>query len=254
MDPNKFSSLEKEVSKEKDALDLCLKGVLSSMPNVSVQLLNDLHLQGTKFFSKFESFISSISSESEVLSKTQVEDVLTSIENVLDYSIDYWDVVTLVSGPVLNVPYSPELNFLKTSQQILKTHKKESALTLKKRFVEHNLPTRGFDSKGSYKLNSIRIDWLSLIIGILLLIISGFLVFFIAIDTGMKYYFSRILISLGVAFLFTGVAKEKIQAKINIPGLAITAVGAIAIFLTLYFANPADMPIVNNSNSSAVGG
>lgn len=250
MESKKFSALEEEVSKEKEALDKCLQSVLSHIPNVSTQLLNDAHFQGTKFFSKFESFISSISSESEVLSKIQVEDVLTSIENVLNYSLYYWEVMTFISDGVVSVPYSPEPNFLKTSQLVFKTYKKEDALKLKERFIERNLPTKGFDSKESYKLTSIKIDWVSLIIGSLLLTISGVLVFFMDIDTGMKYFFSRILISLSVALLFTGVAKEKIQAKINIPGLAVTALGTIAIFLTLYFANPAEMPTTNNFNPS----
>ncbi|OOE76350.1 hypothetical protein [Salinivibrio sp. ML290] len=252
MDPKKFSDLEAEVSKTKEALDCCLQNVLNQMPNVSAQLLNEAHLKGAKFFSKFESFISSISSESESLSKTQVKDVLTSIENVLDYSVDYWEVLTSTSDGIVSVPYSPELNFLKTSQLVLKTHNKEQAMKLKDRFIAHNIPTVGFDSKGSYKLTSTKIDWVSLVTGSVLLAISGLLVFFMDIDTGMKYFFSRILISLSVAFLFTGIAKEKIQAKINIPGLAITALGTIAIFFTLYFANPADMPTVNNFNTDGV--
>ncbi|MFM2484353.1 hypothetical protein [Celerinatantimonas yamalensis] len=244
MDPKKFSSLEDKVSNEKNSLDECFQKVLSSMPNVPVNELNAAHLQGTKFFSKFESFLSSISSESESLSKTQIEDVLTSIENILDYSITYWDVMISTSTKTVSVPYSPDANFLKTSQQIFKTYKKNQALTLKNRFIKYNLPTNGFDAKGSYKLTSIKIDWVSLIIGIILFVASGLVVFFIDIDTGMEYLFSRILISLSVALIFSGVAKEKIQAKINISGLTITALGTIAIFFTLYFANPAEMPII----------
>jgi hypothetical protein len=249
MDPNKFNSLENEVTTEKFILDQYMQSVLSRAPNIPTELLNKAHLQGTRFFSKFESFVTSISSESEALSDTQVEDVLTSISNVLDYSITYWNVMTPTSEEVVSVPFIPAENFLKTSQLVLKTYRKEQSSALRKKFHDNRLPTKGFDSKGSFKLTSIKIDWVSLIIGCVLLITSGLLVFLMDIDTGMKYLFSRILISLSVALMFTGVAKEKIQARINIPGIAITALGTIAIFFTLYFANPAEMPTINNTDA-----
>lgn len=250
MDPNKFNALEEKVYKEKKTLDEHLSKLLKHGNNITTKMLNDAHLQGMQFFSKFESFLTSISSESETLSKTQIEDVLTSIDNILNYSICYWDVMRSISEGVVSIPYSPDPNFLKTSQQIFKTYNKYQALIIRRKFIEHDLPTKGFDAKGSYKLTSIKIDWVSLLIGSILLISSGSLVFLVDIDTGMKYFFSRILISLSVALIFTGVAKEKIQAKINIPGLAITAIGTIGVFFTLYFANPAEMPIANNFQTS----
>lgn len=246
MDPKKFSALNDEIFKEKEKLDQVFQGVLSSMPSASVEVLNNAHIQGTRFFSKFESFVTSFCSESEALSKTQVEDILISIENVLDYSVTYWEVMTPTSESVVSTPYIPEANFLKTSQLVLKSYKKKCALRIRDEFIKHGIPTVGFDEKGSYKLTSIKIDWVSLIFGGIFLVSSGLLVFLIDIDTGMKYLFSRILISLSVALIFTGVAKEKIQAKINIPGLAITAFGTIAIFFTLYFANPAEMPTISS--------
>jgi hypothetical protein len=222
MDPNKFNSLENEVTTEKFILDQYMQSVLSRAPNIPTELLNKAHLQGTRFFSKFESFVTRIT---------------------------YWNVMTPTSEEVVSVPFIPAENFLKTSQLVLKTYRKEQSSALRKKFHDNRLPTKGFDSKGSFKLTSIKIDWVSLIIGCVLLITSGLLVFLMDIDTGMKYLFSRILISLSVALMFTGVAKEKIQARINIPGIAITALGTIAIFFTLYFANPAEMPTINNTDA-----
>lgn len=244
MDPNKFSELEGEVHKEKYTLDGYLSQMVNHADKVPVDLLNETNLQGSNFFSKFESFVSSISSESEELSKTQVEDVLTSIENVLDFAITYWEVMVLSSEGVISCTFSPGPNFLKTSQQIFKSYKKKEALVLRAAFIEKGLPTAGFDSKGGYKLTSMKIDLVSLVLGLILIAISGGLVFFMDIDTGMKYLFSRILISLSIALVFTGIAKEKIQAKIKVPGVIITAFGTVAIFFVLYFANPAGMPQV----------
>ena len=63
----------------------------------------------------------------------------------------------------------------------------------------------------------------------------------------MQYWITRILGSLGVAFLITGIAKDTIQAKINLPTSVITATGAIAIFFMLYFSNPAEAPKYNST-------
>ena len=249
MDSQRFSDLENDVHKEKSELDKNLSILLSQSPDYTKEILNSTHIQGTKFFSKFESFLTSVTSEHEALSKTQIQDILTSIENVLEFSIEYWDVMIEVSKNILGQPYCPERNFMKTSQSILKTYRKDKASELNNRFKLNNIPTTGFNSKEKYKLTSIKIDWVSLVVGMLLLIISGLIVFILDINTGMKYFFSRVLISLSIALVFTGVAKDKIQAKMNVPGMAITAAGTIAIFLVLYFANPAEMPKISQDIS-----
>ncbi len=244
MDPIKFNSLEEKIHQERTLLDEKMQILLSEMPNPSVDAINSASLQGANFFTKFESFLASISSDSESLSKTQVEDVLATIESVLDYAVDYWDVLKEQSKNVLSVVLEPEHNFLKTAQLIFKTHKQSEALILKNKYQASNLPVVGFESKGSFKLNSIKIDWVSLIIGVVLLALSGLLVFSMNIDTGMKYLFSRVLISLSIALIFTGVAKEKIQAKFNLSKMTITTGGTVAIFFVIYFANPAEIPVL----------
>lgn len=247
MDSEQFNRLEKEVHGEKDKLDDELGKLLSEKPNYTSATLNATHIKGSNFFTKFESFVSSISSEHESLSKLQVQDVLTSIENILEFSIDYWDTMRAISNQILNSQYAPQNNFLQTSQAILATYRKDKAQELRKSFEHKDIPVSGFISKEKHKLTSIKIDWVSLTIGLTLLIVSGLVVFQIEINTGMKYFFSRILISLSIALIFTGIAKTKIQAKINIPGLAITTVGTIAIFFILYFYNPAEIPIINQN-------
>ncbi|MEL0656740.1 hypothetical protein V6257_17090 [Pseudoalteromonas issachenkonii] len=243
MDSQQFSSLESEVHKEKKALDVNLLALVSEAPHFTKEALNNTHVQGANFFSTFELFISSVSSEHETLSKVQIQDVITSIENVLKFSAEYWETMISVSKAILGTPYAPEKNFMKTSQSILKTYSEEKSLELRELFKSNGIPTTGFDSKENHRLTSIKIDWVSLVIGIVLLIASGIIIFHVDSYTGMQYFFTRIINSLSIALIFTGVAKNKIQAKINVPGLAITAAGTIAIFLTLYFANPAEMPI-----------
>ncbi len=245
MESEQFNSLEKEVHNEKEKLDEMLHKLLSEKPNYTPETLSSTHVKGSNFFTKFESFVASISSEYANLSKLQVQDVLTSIENILEFSVDYWGTMRSISNQILDFQYSPQNNFMKTSQAVLSTYRKDKAHNLMDLFKKNNLPVSGFDLKEKHKLTSLKIDWVSLVIGISLLIVSGVIVFQIEINTGMKYFFSRILISLSIALIFTGVAKTKIQAKINIPGLVITATGTIAIFFILYFYNPAEIPKIN---------
>lgn len=242
-----FNKLEENHKEAKEALDTSLSQLLLDMPNPTREIINASKNKGSKFFSEFESFIASASSEDNTLSKMQINDILNSIENILEFSITYWDTMQNVSNDVLEDTFNPQHNFLKTSQGVLKTYRKEQALLLQNKFKNNNLPIQGFLSKEKYKLNSSNIDWLSITMGIVLLIITSILIFIIQLNTGMQYWITRILGSLGVAFLITGIAKDTIQAKINLPTSVITATGAIAIFFMLYFSNPAEAPKYNST-------
>lgn len=100
-------------------------------------------------------------------------------------------------------------------------------------------------------MTTSKIEWPSLIFGIAFLVIAGGIIFLDFIHTGMQYWLTRIFTSLGVALLITGVFKGSIQTKINVPGVAITATGAFAVFLVLYFSNPAKVPEYHQSKKTA---
>lgn len=242
MTSEQFNILENEIHSAKIELDSSFLKLLSQAEDITKEMLSKTHLAGTNFFSKFETFVTSVSSEYESLSKTQVEDILTSIENILEYSIEYWNTIRDLSQNLSNVTYQPQNNFLRTSQVVLKTYRKDKALKIKKEFESNNIPIEGFKSKERYKLTSLKIDWVSLIFGSVLLLITGIIIFIVTVNNGLEYWLVRILGSLGVALIFTGLGKNSIQAKINLSGFAITAFGTIAIFLILYLLNPADVP------------
>ena len=250
MTAKQFNELEDKVKNYKADLDSSLKKLLEEMPSPSRETFDNVKEKGSIFFTEFESFIVSLSSEYSSLSQTQINDILTSIENILEFSIIYWNTIQKILNTGLEQTFKPQNNFLKTTQGTFRTYRKREALLLQNKFKENNLPIEGFLSKEKYKLKSSKIDWLSIIIGIALLIITGIIIFIVYIDTGMQYWLTRIFGALGVAFLITGVSKQSIQAKINIPTAAITATGAIAIFFMLYFANPAEQPKYNNALQS----
>ncbi|WP_419763966.1 MAG: hypothetical protein ACNI28_09230 [Arcobacter sp.] len=260
MDKERFDVIQNNYLNAKKVFDDNLKKLLSEQPTFLSTTINEVVSSASSFYTKFEAFLTNISSEYQDLSKTQINDVLTSIENILEASIKYWNIIGSLSEKVLGSKIKPQKNFLKTAQSILRTYNKDKALSIKNEFVKNNIPIEGFESKEKYKLNNIKIEWTSLIIGIIFLIISAIIIFLDSINTGMQYWLIRIFTSLGVALLITGIFKKSIQAKINIPGVVITATGGFAVFFILYFFNPAKEPeykksetpnnTIQNSNNS----
>jgi len=256
-----FNDLSKNIESEKNNIDKSLSELLSSLDNLSVEKFNKIYSEGMDFFSKFERFITSCSSEYGSLSKIQVEDILVSIENVLKYSIVYIQTMRKIASK-LNIDINLQDNFLYTSQIIYKSYKKHNAKKIKEDFKSNFIPVKGFIAKEKFKLTTPTLDITSLIIGVVLLLITIVIAFLLTINTGMQYWITRIFGSLGTALVITAFSKHSIQAKINIPSYAITATGAIAVFFILYLANPANEPkysaknnstnIVNNGNNNIV--
>ncbi len=247
-----FSSLQDKYRVSKILYNQSLKKLLSEAPNFTQETLNNTYEQYIKFSSEFEAFLADISSEHQTLSNIQIKDVLTTIENILEASMVSWSTLIPLYKSVLGISIEPQKNFLKTAQAILKTYNKEKALTIKEKFIKNNLPIEGFNTKEKYKLTSIKVEWPSLILGTMLLVISTVIIFSDSMHTGMQYWLIRIFASLGSALLVTGIFKGTIQAKINIPGIAITATSGFAFFLILYFYNPAKEPEYNGSNGSNI--
>lgn len=242
MTTENFESLQKTYLYSKKAFDDSLRILLSENPNFTRDSINDVIAKATKFFTDFEAFLANISSDKYTLTKVQIQDVLTSIENILDASFEYWNTIGDISEKVLDYRHKPQSNFLKTAQGILRTYDKKKAETYRKKFLKNDLPANGFESKEKYKLTTSLIDWVLVAFGVLFFAISSGIVFLDFIETGMQYFLTRIFISLGVAFLIVGLSKHTIQAQFYISKVRITAVGIPALFLIIYFLNPAEVP------------
>ncbi|MBA1429225.1 hypothetical protein [Pseudomonas orientalis] len=190
----------------------------------------------------FEHYLTSASSDTIDISRAQTEDILASIENILLLCAYSWVAFEAASENLKTPITLPTGRYLFTSQVIFKTYKKHRAKEIKSIYTTQNLPVSGFDHKKSVRLNQMKIHIPQTIAGSALISIGIFLAFFIGLETGIQYYISRILIALGIGFLITGLTKDYIKTKMNINGTTITASGAIAIFLILYFFNPAPTP------------
>jgi len=199
----------------------------------------------------FENYLTNASSDTIDISKTQTEDILASIENILFLCANSWEAFKAASEHLDTSITLPTGSYLFTSQAIFKTYKKHKAKEIKSIYTTLNLPVNGFNHKKSLKFNQMKIHLPQTIAGSILLSIGILLTFFIGLETGPQYYISRISIALGVGFLITGLTKDYIKTKLNINGTTITASGAIAILLILYFFNPAPPPAYTPDSKAA---
>lgn len=245
-----FNNLSKQYLNDKKEIDSAVQELLDEKPEFTTKSLNTLNRLSIDFFTSFELFLTNVSSKSESLSKLQIDDILTSIENVLDFSIKYWEMIIPISENLQVNPIKPQENFLKTSQMILKTYREDKALEIKEKFTKHSIPITGFTSKEKYKMTNSNIDWVSLIMGTILITITLVIIFILKVEDSMAYWITRILGSLGSGLLLTGIGGNTIQAKFTIPSLVITAIGSIAVFIFLYTVNPAEAPKFENHTSS----
>jgi len=164
-----FDNLSKQYLDDRREMDLAMEKLINEKPYLKKESLNSLNALSINFFIKFELFLTNVSSNNEVLSKIQINDILTSIENVLNFSIIYWKQIQSISENLQVNPIKPQEIFLRTSQIILKTYRKNKALEIEKKFIKHSILITGVTSKEKHKMTTSNIDWVSLIMGATLL-------------------------------------------------------------------------------------
>lgn len=237
-----FERLTKKYESSKDQLDNSLLKLLGEKPNFTAKTLNEAQINGSKFFSDFEVFLAACRRDGENITPTQLEDILNSIENVLECAITYWNMLRLVSQQTgITIP-TPQNNFLASCQIALKSHRKQVSQEFLRRFKDNNLPHGGLMSTRNIKLTEGSMHTPSFVTGIILLLISAVLIFIVGIHSSLPYLFLRITLSLGAGLLIAGVCKNYIKVNFKFKGATITAIGGVAVFLILYFLNPAPPP------------
>ncbi|EBK0877073.1 hypothetical protein D3298_24815, partial [Salmonella enterica] len=143
---------ERSLIESKNQLDMQLEFLINEIQvgrdkNVLVALLNKLQFQFSTYITEFENFIVRVSENGFFRSKAEINDVLISIENVLNSSAIVAESINEVSRMFgLPLPYQYG-HFLTTTQIILKTHRKKKAKEIFEIYKTKGLSTYGFDSK-----------------------------------------------------------------------------------------------------------
>jgi hypothetical protein len=247
MTPSEFNLFSEKYLIKKDVMEQSFNNLLNCFNDNEnnskiATIFNDCTKCASEFITEFELFLTNVSTDEHYLSKIQINDILTSIENILEWFVTLSLALSAVSQRIGIPNVLTSKNYLRTSQTLLKNYRKESAQKLMATFNSHNLSTEGFMSKDKIKFNTIKFDLPSVLAGSFLLIIGAILIFNVGLETGMQYFITRILIALGAGFLISGFGKSHINAEFKFKGTAITSAGAAAVFLILYFTNPAESP------------
>lgn len=246
MDKKDFDKYFKEAHNE---LSLELSSIIDILNNGNKPNLSDIQSiikSASSFYTNFENHLISFSKDRN-LTDVQLKDLLSSIENVLNFSISYWDTMSEVSKKYTQVEYSPQKNFLKTAQSILRTYNKKSANNMKNDFKKHNLPIDGFISKDKYFLTQKFFDYKLFIAGISILFAAIMLEYYGLVDNGNKYLIFRIFVAFGCSLLYCS-RGDKLSLKTEIANTKIKTSGAIAMFVLVYLVNPASKPSIENYN------
>jgi hypothetical protein len=237
MNSNEFEEISKQIEIEKRQFDKELLELLAEKKFGTLEV-NRLHSLGCEFFSAFEKYLAKCSDSG--LTKTQLVDVRASIENVLNAGAEFWGILRAV-GEQNSLKIQPSNNFLSTAQSALISCNKKSAAQLKELYLQKNLPVNGYMTN-SINLKEQKIDWGVASAGIILLLVSIGLAFYVRVEDGVQYLVARVAISLAAGLILSAFTKNQIKVNYKHKGATITALGAAATFIIIYFSNPASVP------------
>lgn len=234
-----------ELLKTKEKLDKSLAEFMLDINSENKFI--EIQKNASALFTSLEDELCNKINKGDDLSKTELEDFLSTIENIFDFVIKYSEFIKIMRER-RGVLYEYSSNVLSTSEAVLKHYRKERAGYYKEKFKENDFPTRGFEKELSMR-NKTK-DILCIIFGSVLFFASVLMAYLLDVNTGYQYLVFRVCFSLGVALLASGLLKGFVKTKIKtsnkINRVEITACGAVAIFLLLYLINPAEPPQIDN--------
>lgn len=238
---------ERSLIESKNQLDMQLEFLINEIQagrdkNVLVALLNKLQFQFSTYITEFENFIVRVSENGFFRSKAEINDVLISIENVLNSSAIVAESINEVSRMFgLPLPYQYG-HFLTTTQIILKTHRKKKAKEIFEIYKTKGLSTYGFDSKEKIHLNRHGFDMVRFISFILGLICTLYFLYQFKtgnINNGISWFNYRLFIPAGLGAIIFSLFPGSMQLKLR---TGLTATGIVAFIVFFYTFNPAKVP------------
>lgn len=223
------------------------RNILNLLKNnepVDNKIILDLHDSAVVYFNAFERTLDEYSLQDIELSDDVITRKVEDTINMVDTIITHWKTIQLICNKFSLPQIEPSCTSYATIQRVIKRFKPDMVEGMKGKFVSVNLPLYGFNDKSKHsgwiKPNKVR---LQLIMGIILLIVSGSLIFLVPNLTGSQYIFTRLILTLSVSLI--GVATIEGSLKLNwsmTKTLFISATGWIAIFILIYFLNPPTPP------------
>lgn len=246
--------MTKKLIKAREELDAKLTDLLNNLD--SDALVSAAQSAASNLFTLLEHDLCKKIKQDGTLPKTELEDTLSSIENILEVAVIYSKLMSdWHAKHQMAFSYAP--NVLSTAESVLNYYHKEKAMDYKKRLEQNGFPTNGFEKK--LPLHNKKKDIQYIIMGAIFLIAS--IIIDVATDCnhGTHYLLFRAFLALGISLVATGslagFASIKLDTELKFWGIQwtrmkITACGTVAIFFAMYFVNPPLPPELEIPNAS----
>jgi hypothetical protein len=204
--------------------------------------LTELHHRATDFFNLVERCVV----DSELLRRYRDEpwarDLANSAVNVLENIAEYYERIRADAARLHVAAPSPSLNAFAAMQSSVAIYNKDQVGLLKKRFLNLDLPVRGFTHPTP--MNKRYANWEKIYMGIVACV---FLLILLAIGVWFKdftpqsfFIFRAVLALVGAAFAAVFIP-GLLQVQGKVQKFTITAAGAVAVFVIIYLINQAEL-------------
>ncbi|MEF3077400.1 transthyretin-like family protein [Winogradskyella poriferorum] len=212
--------------------------------------LTDLHSKGVKYFNVFSLSLNALckkKSYGQEIRDSKVDDTI----NISNTIIKYWKLINSLEEKFQIRKPIPSERAYSNIQVFLKTFDSEAAKKLKVRFEEINLPVSGFNSNKKFcDMTKKQQVTFGAITGLVLLVTLLIITLIIDCPTNFQSTIFTTILALAAAAFAT-----------VIPGLIdiryrqiITASGALAVFVIVFFLKPAELTDFKSCNELTVSG
>lgn len=232
-----MDGLEEKLSEKKALFMSSVRAFLSSKEK---DKFIDCMINGTAYFNEAEKMVGSSKLQGKHKDGLWVTDLAESCEAILDSYLIHIEFIKSHHEDMMGEIYKPpKLHALSSMQRMVKMYcENGSASELRRRFIEANLPTKGFDVAHKDDID-VGSKYVTLGIGCVLVIASFICAMIIDDPSQFKIFIIRSTFAVGCAALASFIPG---WVKVNINGF-VKAGGAIAIILIFYFFNPPAMLI-----------
>ena len=208
--------------------------------------LTELHSKGVKFFNLFSRSLNEYGLENfkhnENIRNSKIDDSI----NISNTILKYWKLIKSLKEKYSIIPPKPSERAYSSIQLFLKTLDKDAAKKLKPKFEELKLPTFGFQSTKTFiDMTKKQQVTFGAITGLVLLLILLAIALIVRCPTNFQNNIFIIILALAGA-AFASIIPGLIEVKYR---QIITAAGALAVFVIIFFMKPTQLSNYTNCPS-----
>jgi len=246
-----ITEFENLIERERNLYFFCLQETLTIVKGTPskeqvIDQITVLHHKGVTFFNLFERSIDEYGLPYFELNVDTKNRKIEDAKNLVDVIITHWTTLRMLSDKFSVICPTASPNAYSSIQRLLKYFQSNQTQELKEKFMAAKLPTNGFDDKAKFsgwKIGSRNLTITQIVIGSVLTIAAGIIIFKFDVMTGMQYMFSRAILSLGLTLIGSALLEGTVKLNWTIQkSFTIKAVGWVSLFIMLYFMNPPAAP------------